>query len=156
MKPACIQTDVGLIQSEKNLVVIKERVAVLIFVRYLVHRFITERLQRVITPYEWLLYQLYPKQFLGGDVFKKAVAACLLDGDVNIETATSALRKVDFELPVSFIDEAQHLLTEHRPYFLSTDGTKRRSAFSALLKARSATTSWDSRYFLVAGCTLTN
>jgi hypothetical protein len=75
-----------------------------------------------------------PEKNLGGDVFEMAVSACLFHGDVNLGSATSALSKVDFKFPVSFIDEAQRLLIEHRCYFLSTDGTKQRSAFLALLK----------------------
>jgi hypothetical protein len=130
----------GRCQSSSNLKVIQSRVAVLIFVQHLVHRFITKQLKREITPYEWLLYRLYPKKYLGGDVFQDAVQACLFYGDVNLESAASALRKVDFKFPVSFIDEAQRLLIEHRDYFLSTDGTKQQSAFSALLKAFNAST----------------
>jgi hypothetical protein len=140
MKPASTQNEAGKFQSLNNLRVIEERVAVLIFVRHSVHRFITEQLQRDITPYEWLLYQLYPKKNLGRDVFKMAVSACLFDRDVDLESASSALLKVDFECPVSFIDEAQRLLTEHQCYFLSSDGKKERSAFSALLKAFTTST----------------
>jgi hypothetical protein len=132
---ATLNDGAGLAQSEKNLQIIQLRVQVLIYVRHLVHRSITKQLGREITPYEWLLLQLYPKTFLGDDVFHTAVSACFFDGDVNLQSAISALRMVDFELPVSFIDEAQRLLIEYRSYFLSTDGTVQRSAFSALLKA---------------------
>lgn len=134
-KTAAPNDPAGLAQSENNLECIKQRVQVVIYVRHFVHRSITEQQGREITPHEWLLYQLYPKKFLGGDVFREAVSSCLYDGDVNIETSVRALRKVDLELPVSFIDEAQQLLIEHRSYFLSTDGTEPRSAFTALLRA---------------------
>lgn len=74
-----------------------------------------------------------------------AVLDCIFDGDVNLDSAFSATSKVDFELPVSFIDEAQRLLIERRAYFLSKDGTEERSAFSALLKAFTEITLFNDR-----------
>lgn len=137
-KIARANTDEGLEESVENLRVIRLRLQLLIYVRVMVHHFITGQLGRDITAYEWLLYQLYPNQFLGGDVYRDLVNDCI-DDCVDMERTTMLLRKEakkpSWQFRVPFIDESQQLLDERKGYFLSTDGTEHRSAFSAVLKA---------------------
>ena len=59
--------------NDENRTRIKKRVSMLLFVRYAVHEKLTALLRRDMTPYEWLLYQTFPKKLLGGDVFYQAM-----------------------------------------------------------------------------------
>ena len=52
----------------------------LLFVTYVVHEKLRALLGRDMTPYEWLLYQLFPEKLLGGDVFALALMECDVKG----------------------------------------------------------------------------
>jgi hypothetical protein len=96
-------------------------------VRYLVHQYIVKKLERDISPLEWLLFQLFPEKFLGGDVFRYIFSDCIYSADTDINgTSCMALITVEFQTRVvSFIDEGQQLLNQCQDAFLSMDGTRK-------------------------------
>lgn len=104
----------------------------LLFVRYVVHEKLTALLEREITSYEWLLYQLFPQNLLGGDVFHKAMDHCDVKCvEASVSFAHWAPTKKKWSV---FVDEAQALLDMNDHEFLSQDGRKIRSDFSAILE----------------------
>jgi len=119
-------------RSYTNLMIIRERLQVLIYVRHAVHDKITELMGRSPTAYEWLLLQLYPEKFLGGDIFWDATVKCTVRADTS--GAESALFSVESTWPAIFVDEAQKLLKVLNYHFLSEETMQIRSAFLALLK----------------------
>jgi hypothetical protein len=78
--------------------------------------------EATLTPYEWLLFQLYPHQFLGCDLFAEAISAFISTIDeqavVNsndydyLRRGTRVIRAKMRTSPhwSIFIDEAQELL----------------------------------------------
>jgi hypothetical protein len=117
--------------SELNKEVAAICVKVVVYVRQAVFKRVQHRLGRAPTPYEWLLLQLYPREFFGEDVFCDGTRACLSKANT-----ASVYEELDYSLwDVCFVDEAQKLLVGLHGYFLSSDGVSSRSAFSALLTA---------------------
>jgi len=143
----CNIIGVGDIQgSETNLVTMKRWVSVVVYVRYAVLNWINEMLNNGnrpgLTPFQWLLLQLYPKKYLGGDVFTEVTRRCINRADLS---SNKLLNFEDFKelkgvksLGVPFIDEAQMLLTQLLYRFLSGDDGRTRSAFTALLNCFSS------------------
>jgi hypothetical protein len=127
--------------NEVNRQKITERLSVAILVRYAIHeRLENDVLNREMTPYEWLLYQLYPKKFLGGeDLFLEAVESILLNHQAVITMKhlnPNQIRGRNTTWCV-FVDEAQDLISHpHRSgmsHFQSSNGECRRSSFSAIV-----------------------
>ena len=111
---------------------IKNRVSMLLFVRYVVHEKLTKLLGRAMTPYEWLLYQLFPEKLLGGDVYYDATNECDVKGAEGWVTFWHWAPSK--EIWSIFVDEAQALLEMNRNNFRSKNGMQARSAFSALVE----------------------
>jgi hypothetical protein len=114
--------------NTENRTRIKRRVSMLLFVRYAVHEKLTALLKRDMTPYEWLLYQLFPKQLLGGDIFSQAIVEC------DIKNVEGTIRFPTKEVWSIFVDEAQALLKMNELNFLSENGSNVRAALSALVE----------------------
>jgi hypothetical protein len=83
-----------------------------------------------LTPFQWLMVQLYPDQFLGSDLFDQLTRRCIVRCSWKLFTFY-AFKKWG----VTFIDKAQQLKERLPRCFLSADGTKQRAAFSAVLRA---------------------
>ncbi|KAG7347259.1 hypothetical protein IV203_030626 [Nitzschia inconspicua] len=130
---AKIHTAEGGINSVVNLTTVLWRYRILLYIRYAIHNLLEQKLG-VLSPKEWLLYQLFPEDFLNGDLFRDVLQACLKDeGLITESTAEDAREAIQGEWSV-FIDESQRLL-EKPGFFLSTDGKQARSNFSAVIKA---------------------
>mmetsp|Transcript_14173 Transcript_14173/g.25693 ORF Transcript_14173/g.25693 Transcript_14173/m.25693 type:complete len:575 (-) Transcript_14173:72-1796(-) len=75
-----------------------------------------------------LLYQLFPKLLLGGDVFFQTMEECDIKGvEGTLKISTNEVYSI-------FVDEAQALLKKNEIHFLSENGKHFRSAFSALVE----------------------
>ena len=116
--------------SQKNLETIQRRVWVLLYIRHRVYGLLTEHLGRQLTPYEWLLYQVFPEHFLGGDIFLEAFEELQGFSDGAAKTLRN---QIDRSWSI-FVDESQALL-RIQGYFLCSSGTRFRSGFSGLAKA---------------------
>ena len=126
--------------SHANYGSMKEYVSILIHVRNAVFREINKQLQQKgldkLTPYQWLLIQLYPHQALQVDLFDVVFRKCFrfaYEGDWEDNSVTKDHMKAIEKWSVIAVDETQVLLEQLRGYFLSLDGNTYRSAFSALL-----------------------
>ena len=127
--------------NEDNRQKITERLSVAILVRYAIHEKLEKDvLKREMTPYEWLLYQLYPKKFLGReDLFLDAVE-CILVNHQAVMTMKH-LNPTQFRGKNTtwsvFLDEAQDLISHPQRsgmnHFQSSNGKCRRSSFSAIV-----------------------
>lgn len=130
-------TNTGLEESVGNRDRMKQWLSLLIFVRYAVHQKLEKDvLNRQMTAYEWLLYQLFPIKFFGCDLFKDIVKA------VTARVVVDAIMSFDMWDPDDydntkqwsiFVDEAQRLLNMKQTKILSFDGERRRSALSACM-----------------------
>ena len=93
-------------------------------------------LNRSLTPFEWLLYQIFPTQLLGGDIYRLAMEYCFKNDAQAMMWFLywDDAEEQTFKEPWSvFVDEAQELLEKNVGNFLSKDGTEARSAFSAVI-----------------------
>jgi hypothetical protein len=128
--------------SERNLVLVRYWLLILVYVRYAALSCINEKLTRdnkaVLTPFQWLLVQLYPEIYLRKDVFEEVVCECINRADLSPTKLPTRSDIKDLKnvksLGVPFIDEAQVLLTELSHLCLSGTGDEKRSAFTALLR----------------------
>ena len=122
-----------------NMNTIRERLGVLLFVRSKIHNYVTEQKRRTISPYEWLLLQLYPIYFFGHDIFAEVSKMVIIgQQDIDLRQWGSALYLEMDSLGrdvVPFIDEAQELLKEGKDLFLTSDGSESRSMYYAILRA---------------------
>lgn len=134
----CVPRDDGSFDmsiSSQNYLSVQSWIWMLLYIRHRVHATLQDRLGRELTAHEWLLCQLYPDHFFGRDIFAlvaKKFFREVLEGGL-------LLKIFDYEDFNSFgwhifIDEAQHLLNQHKEYFVSKDMKTRRSSFSALTK----------------------
>jgi hypothetical protein len=121
----------------------------LIFVA--INKELEKRGEKTLTPYEWLLVQLFPKQAWGQDLFQNTLKAALrytqeCRGDFSARNAIEEhgdtglglypdCKKWDSQLMV--VDEVQVLLKELPDLFLSDILIEKRTAFFAVLKAMS-------------------
>ena len=130
---AQINTAEGGINSVVNLTTVFWRYRILLYIRYAIHNLLEQKLGD-LSPKEWLLYQLFPEDFLDEDLFRDVLQMCIKEeGLITESTAEDAREAIQGEWSV-FIDESQRLL-EKPGYFLSTDGKQARSNFSAVIKA---------------------
>jgi hypothetical protein len=119
---------------------------VLVYVRYAVLDWINAKLTRdglpMLTPFQWLLLQLYPEIYLGDDVFEDVTHSCIDSADISPTKLPTRKDFKDLEhvkiMGVPFIDESQVLLTTLSNRFLSGNGEQIQSAFTALLKGFSS------------------
>ena len=118
--------------SQENLRTVFCRYRVLLYIRYAVHNFIEAKLGR-LTAQEWLFCQLFPKDLLGGDIFRDVLDSCIQDEGLITEfKAEDAREEITGNWSI-VIDESQCLL-EKPGYFLDRDGYVCSSLF-ALVKA---------------------
>ena len=122
--------------SNNNLLRVKTRLQLLLFIRSMVFLAVKE-VYNNLTPYEWLLMQLYPNHYFGKDIFYEVFRRC----KHVIDTSTMDVLFLDHEheWAAIFVDEAQVLLNDKRGFFLRTEGDKRSSfsgIFKGLLKTR--------------------
>jgi len=103
----------------------------LVGVRFAVFQFVNAQLKENrnsdtgLSSHEWLLLQLYPKKFLGGDVFLHLCEHFLPVG----------LQGYQKERKMScFVDEGQVLLQDAPQLFSSSDGTEDRTFYYAFVK----------------------
>jgi hypothetical protein len=120
--------------SNANLRVLKQWIQAAIIVRSEVFKYINKLQLELgaaeLTPFQWLMVQLYPDQFLGSDLFDELTKSCIK------RCSWRSFNNYDFKKwGVTFIDEAQQLKERLPSLFLSADGTKQRAAFSAVLRA---------------------
>jgi hypothetical protein len=120
---------------------------VLLYIRLSVHQTLEKHVDQVLTDYEWLLYQLYPNDFLGCDLFQDAMvevqeflsSKAISNPAESLKEARVAVWKV-FQTAECrwsvFVDEAQALISRENLYFASSKNTQvLRSYFSAVAKA---------------------
>lgn len=112
---------------------IEKRLSMLLFVRFAVHEKLSKLLGREITPYEWLLYQIFPEKLLGGDVYFQTMMACDVNDVEGFVYFQHWAPKINDVWSI-FVDEAQALLDMNKMRFLSKNGKQARSAFSALVE----------------------
>ena len=137
------ETDIARTNDE-NLGIVRDRLMVVLYIRYAVHQHVVKLLNRDISAKEWLLMQLYPKHFLGGlDIFYEIAAKCfgVMDRDPIHMAGAAKVAFLSFvgsgiKWGAVVVDESQALMRNHKLYFVSDDNTAvQRSGFSALLKA---------------------
>jgi hypothetical protein len=123
-------------RSSRNQVIVATWVDTLVYVRQAVFERVQKQLKRALSPYEWMLLQLYPTEFLGNDVFLTLMNACLANEAVRI-SSPAALRRTGDETirGVCFVDDTQELFNALPGRFLSKNGYESRSAFAVFLKA---------------------
>ncbi|KAG7350242.1 hypothetical protein IV203_009602 [Nitzschia inconspicua] len=151
-------------KSTNHYLVMDRYIMIMIYVRVVIftsiNKQLTERKQHQLTPYDWLLIQLFPKQALKSDLFARVCAKALtwakdrpLDSSVR-EYMTDHFFE-DWPWSVMVVDEAQALLNRLDLFFLDGKGNKKRTAFSAVLKSMtkllSETLGVETGYPLVAG-----
>jgi hypothetical protein len=91
-----------------------------------------------LTPYQWLLIQLFPAQALKNDLFLSVFNACIIaenknKGDNSVVSKFMGLQPKKWSTIV--VDEAQVLQKKLTDFFLCSNGKAERSAFSAVLKS---------------------
>ena len=127
-----------------NLATLRERLMVILYVRYAVHQHVVEHFGRDISAKEWLLMQLYPKHFFGNDIFYEILIQCivLIDGEPDDRRVSAgklaflSFLRTQFKWGAVVVDESQYLLRNHKVHFVGDDDvTIQRSGFSSLLKA---------------------
>jgi hypothetical protein len=130
--------------SQRNYSAMDRFVVTMIHIRNLVFAAINNHLKinelPELTPYQWLLIQLFPAQALKNDLFHSVFNACIIadnknknKGDDSVASEFMALQPNKWSTIV--VDEAQVLLKKLTDFFLCSDGEAERSAFSAVLKS---------------------
>ena len=79
--------------SNSNQEEIERSLRIVLYVRYAVYEKVAQLLQG-LTPFEWLLLQLYPKQFLGDDLFRTVTHALLHIGHKHERAAANILSSI--------------------------------------------------------------
>ncbi|KAL3905055.1 MAG: hypothetical protein SGILL_009831, partial [Bacillariaceae sp.] len=133
-------------RNERNLCNMERYVMIMVYIRRVVFDAINKQLEvqkkPILTPYDWLLVQLFPRQALGGkDLFLNVLLRCLVQvnkhrDDSSVSNAL-VLKGEEWTSPLMVVDEAQVLLRKLTNFFLTENGTKERAALSAVLKAMS-------------------
>jgi len=134
--------------SNGNYVLVLGYVNIMILVRNAVFAALNEQLKSKsmpeLTPYQWLLIQLFPNEAAKEDIFASVQCQCfehhntLAQAGVDDTSVMAALDSPPKWWTTMVVDEAQLLLNQlDEGYFLSRCGTKKRSLFSAVLKAMS-------------------
>ena len=100
-------------ESEKNLKTVADRMKVIIFVRHVIFVGVSNILGGDLTPYEWLLLQLYPLHFFGNDIFHMAHRLC-----IDAEPKDCIFNAEKYPWKAIFVDEAQSLLRKKSGWFL--------------------------------------
>ena len=134
-------------RSEDNYTKVKAYISILVYVRTVVFKAINSQLAGKklpnLTPNQWLLIQLYPIEALGVDIFVLLFEECLYcheendqnnrqDNSIAMELRSTA----ETHWSIMAVDETQVLMKKLPGFFLSrTDNKKKRSAFSAVLRA---------------------
>ena len=132
-KTKALQTD--MLNRQK----VTSKLALLLYIRFAVHeRLENNILQRPMSPYEWLLYQLFPEKFLAGDVFNDVfqdLANIAAVQGFQLGDALPLLEGPSENASWSvFVDEAQELLKTGRAMFCNKEENVHRSAFSAVVE----------------------
>ena len=96
------------------------------YVRHEIRCYAKKCLGGNLTAYQWLLLQLYPIHYFGGDVFADAFNSFI---DIAKDQMRRLFRAAKIEWQVIVVDEAQVLLKDKRCLFLSDCGKHRRSSF---------------------------
>jgi len=124
--------------SRLNYATMERYVLIIVWVRHVVFKTINRQLlakNRKLTPYQWLLIQLFPIKALGSDIFEEVTASCITSLGENDVSVVRAIVEDPPVWSVMAVDEAQELSRKLNGHFLSEDGKIQRSAFSALLRA---------------------
>jgi len=132
-------------RSESNYHAMDRYISMMIYVRTVIFDAINKHVK--LTPYQWLLVQLFPKEAMGVDLFSTVLQCCLKramenDKDYSWYEAMESEHLQDknkWPWTVMVVDEAQVLLNELNDFFLSQDGERPRTAFSAVLRAMTNT-----------------
>mmetsp|Transcript_19707 Transcript_19707/g.47578 ORF Transcript_19707/g.47578 Transcript_19707/m.47578 type:complete len:864 (+) Transcript_19707:200-2791(+) len=145
-------TDAATTSDDTNRTTIHRRMALAMFVRYAIHDKIEKHiLGRKMTPYEWLLYQLFPRTFLGGNdlfyiTFDHVVSVFQGEGKnipiLTIRDWRAHVGKIDFQEWPVFVDEAQEILKHQKRHFVSrilnderSESTSSKQQFRSLFSA---------------------
>ena len=87
-----------------------------------------------LSPFEWLLVQLFPVYFLGADVFCIVTSGAYSHAESNqLDVNTNA--NLLHLWGITIVDETQQLLRDGTGFFLGNKGKEKGSYFSALLNA---------------------
>jgi hypothetical protein len=62
------------------------------------------------------MFQIFPEQFLGCDLFKDVTKTCVKAKLDDVELSSEAREEMDYEWPV-FVDESQRLLNAVEGFF---------------------------------------
>lgn len=118
-------------------------VSILIHVRTVIFEAI-KKLNPGLTPFDWLVIQLYPKKTMKNDLFSFVFAKCYvhaLERPEDMSALTNLSEKYDvndnengWPWSVMVVDEAQALANKLTDFFLCGKVAKQRTAFSAVLK----------------------
>jgi hypothetical protein len=127
--------------------IVTHRVAALLLARVLVLERLFEVTDNKLTPYQWLLAQMYPEQLLGEDVFEEVRRRIVVGSNPlsfmhSMAFAAGRVRSLQKRQPLLvFLDEAQLLTGLARDRFPSATKTAvKRDLFSAFAKALEACT----------------
>jgi hypothetical protein len=106
----------GKVVSQTNLLLVFYRYRILLCVRHAVHGFLEDAFGGTLSPWEWLMFQIFPEQFLGCDLFKDVTKTCVKAKLDDVELSSEAREEMDYEWPV-FVDESQRLLNAVEGFF---------------------------------------
>ena len=136
--------------SDENYNTVTMNIRIIVFVRCLIFDKITEKLGKEPSAFQWLLFQLFPNAFLGGDIFQQVSRYLQRAGRCDpprVELTESKLRDaIELDLTPAakslcktlIVDEAQNLLHDDTAsgYFVSEkDPVIKRTGFSGVMKA---------------------
>lgn len=130
------EAELQLEQSEANLYAVRKLLISMLCVRQAVFTYVDRKFraksandkEEGLTPYGWLLLQLYPSEFLGCDIFQDLLRECLKRGGCEeMAKATNTKQRC-------FVDEAQLLNGMMTDRFVSSKGDEKRSIYSAIVK----------------------
>ena len=123
-------------ESEQNLKTVADRMNVVIFVRHVIFMGANKILGGNLTPYEWLLLQLYPIHFFGIDIFQKAWTLCMDAQETAQETDTMnrIFKAEKYPWKAIFVDEAQSLLRKKSGLFFGEKSDVPRCDLSGIFK----------------------
>jgi hypothetical protein len=163
-----------------RLTIVRNRIAGVLLSRVLVLERLLEETDNELTPYQWLLAQMYPQQLLGADVFRDlrarlamqvnpshfanlliqaaARVRVLLGIRLAVHRRGAATAATGAQRPVPrgdsllvFLDEAQLLAGFCKNMFLSANGELNRDLFATVIKALVACAGTDLTYPVLSG-----
>lgn len=125
--------------SEINYAKVLARIRAILYIRHEVYTAVNAELASSscssLTPYQWLLLQMYPNYYFGGDVFNDVLNACMNTIEEH-GVKEQLLNDASVNWDAIVMDESQQLLNKGRMYFCSSSvSLEARTLYSAVLNA---------------------